>query len=492
MKINNSLYLPIIVSFIFLTSSQNTHQEKPNTNAGTVIICGTIEGGSKMDTVTLSFKKEFIYNNIGTQNLTVACGDQGAFCFRLPVSHVAMATLFLNTTKPFMVYRYIEPGDSIYCLVKRSGNNFWVKYSGPGAQKLNCMDALDNKRKELNTRLISKKPFTLVSQDPAINRLANFIQRSDEDAIELLAVLESYRNKISHQMKEVLKADILGESGRAKCSLVFYALQTADPKQREEIKRLFFSRVYCKNSSLSRFAAYSENYIEFLYRRCQRQIELQGLSGKYSMQELYSLLAKEYRGLIRDRVITSYLLRGHTGVANKELEWCLRKAVTILVTPIYRDCLENQLNRISTGVPAYDFSLPGPDGKLVSLHSLRGKVVLMDFWFTGCSACKDLAASLEHDVVKLYTDSPVAFVSICLDKDKDKWLKSLEKGGYSTNSSLNLFTQGMAFNHPIAGYYKISGCPFLLIIDKEGNIFSARPPRDPQELCNELNKALRK
>ena len=150
------------------------------------------------------------------------------------------------------------------------------------------------------------------------------------------------------------------------------------------------------------------------------------------------------------------------------------------------------MESISKGVAAYDFELPSVEDKLVSLQSLRGKVVLVDFWFTGCSACKAFAGSLEKAVIPQYSDTSVAFVSICLDKDKNKWLKSVDQGGYTTARSINLYTEGRGFEHPLVRFYNISSCPFLLLIDREGNIISSTVPRTSKELCFAIDEALKK
>ncbi len=480
----------LILTFIFLVSLRTAPTFALSFKTDRVILNGRVEGAGTKDTITLYLKKEFIYSSVGTETFSTTCTNEGNFSFTLNIRHIAMISLILNKENPFISYQYVEAGDSVYFLVNKSPNNYTVKYSGRGIGKFNCMAALDHKRKELNEKPSSKIPAGLFSKDPTINTLAGSFRQMDETASELLAVLKQYKNKISVPMVNLLTADIIGESGRDNCFLIPYALQKTDPKQRIEIKRLFLSEVYSKCQTLAGSAAYSDNYIEFLYRRCQQQLVLKNEEG-YSMNELYNLLSEQYAGFIRDRVLTSYLLRGHTGIDNKEYQTCLQKAIMVNGSPVYRGYLKQQLERTTIGAPAYNFSLPGIDGKLVSLSELKGKVILVDFWFTGCSACKVLAESLEKNVIPGFSSSEVAFVSICLDKDKSQWLNSLKKGGYSSEASINLFTEGLAFEHPIVKHYNIEGCPALLLIDKKSKIISVSPPRESKNLINELNKALK-
>ena len=44
--------------------------------------------------------------------------------------------------------------------------------------------------------------------------------------------------------------------------------------------------------------------------------------------------------------------------------------------------------------------------------------------------------------------------------------------------------------HPILSDYKIQGYPTTFLIDKNGNIFLARPATDPAELQNQIQEAL--
>jgi peroxiredoxin len=54
---------------------------------------------------------------------------------------------------------------------------------------------------------------------------------------------------------------------------------------------------------------------------------------------------------------------------------------------------------VAEGQPAPDFSLPTLDGGELSLASLRGRVVLLNFWATWCKPCEDEMPAMQrlHD-----------------------------------------------------------------------------------------------
>ena len=82
------------------------------------------------------------------------------------------------------------------------------------------------------------------------------------------------------------------------------------------------------------------------------------------------------------------------------------------------------------GARAPEFELKGLDGKTVRLSSLKGKVVLVDFWASWCKPCKKELPALDK-LAKQYKDAgkDVVFVAINIDTDRAKAEKFLKEKG---------------------------------------------------------------
>jgi cytochrome oxidase Cu insertion factor (SCO1/SenC/PrrC family) len=159
----------------------------------------------------------------------------------------------------------------------------------------------------------------------------------------------------------------------------------------------------------------------------------------------------------------------------------------------FKDYLEKLLS-IKEGTNSYNFNLPDAEGKIIKMTNLKGKVLLLDFWFTGCANCILIQPWLKKIEERFKNDS-ICFVSISTDKDKNRWLKSTKEGKYTTPGSINLFTEGKGENHPIIKHYCIMGYPTLILINKDGKL-SATPidPRvdDGKQLISLIEQALAK
>ena len=122
-------------------------------------------------------------------------------------------------------------------------------------------------------------------------------------------------------------------------------------------------------------------------------------------------------------------------------------------------------NRLKIGVQSPDFNLETPEGKSVSLSSLKGKVVLIDFWASWCPTCR--VANVK--MVKLYKqfkEKDFTILGVSIDKDKDAWMKAIrmDKLNWIQLSDLKFWTS------PVVKLYSIDSIPYTVLIDKEGKI----------------------
>lgn len=139
-------------------------------------------------------------------------------------------------------------------------------------------------------------------------------------------------------------------------------------------------------------------------------------------------------------------------------------------------------NLLKPGTPAPALNYPGVDGQLVSLASLRGKYVLIDFWASWCRPCR----AENPNVVKLYNkykDKGFDIYSFSLDKKRDAWVNAIRQDGLIwTNHASDL----SGWQTKTTKLYNFSGIPFTVLIDPEGNVIDKKL-RGPQ-LENKLKQ----
>jgi peroxiredoxin len=119
------------------------------------------------------------------------------------------------------------------------------------------------------------------------------------------------------------------------------------------------------------------------------------------------------------------------------------------------------------GQPAPEISLPAPDGKEIALSSLKGKVVLIDFWASWCGPCRKEMPN----VVKAYAqfkNKGFEIFGVSLDQDKDRWVEAIAKDGITWPQVSDLKQWGSS----VVKTYNIQGIPYTVLLDKEGKILA--------------------
>ncbi len=132
----------------------------------------------------------------------------------------------------------------------------------------------------------------------------------------------------------------------------------------------------------------------------------------------------------------------------------------------YTDNLKKS-SLLAVGSPAPEIRLPNPKGDSVSLSSLQGKYVLLDFWAAWCGPCR----RENPNVVRLYNkynEKGFEVFSVSLDRRKQDWINAIAKDGLNWTHVSDL----AYFKSIAAQTYNIQSIPSTFLLDKEGKILA--------------------
>lgn len=112
---------------------------------------------------------------------------------------------------------------------------------------------------------------------------------------------------------------------------------------------------------------------------------------------------------------------------------------------------------------APDFTLPALEDKDFTLSSLKGKVILLNFWATWCPPCrKEIPDFVE--LYEKYREKGLEIVGVSLDREKEKVVKPFaEKMGIN-------YTLVFGNQEVEKKYGGITGIPTTFLINRKGNI----------------------
>lgn len=141
----------------------------------------------------------------------------------------------------------------------------------------------------------------------------------------------------------------------------------------------------------------------------------------------------------------------------------IKSIIPALALLCLASCADAQVANITD--PRLRIELPTAKGDVISLASLKGKVVLLDFWASWCVPCR----SANKDLVKLYArhkSQGFEIYSVSIDDKKADWEKAVKKDKISW---LQVNEPGN-WDAEAARRWNITSLPTTFLINKKGDV----------------------
>lgn len=408
----------------------------------------------------------------------------------------------------------INPGDSIKMNIHLGKTEQWdwvdnTGFSGKGSEKCQFQIACE-KADQIEGHQLNK------SDRDNWWRFHWRLAKADSIISSEIDLLNKYKPRILPRDYLMFKADIIGKHASMVWLPVKVDKDTAETRENKFKNYRFLLNKYSVSDVVA--IGLSFDYMNLLVNlECEQQL-IRRKVAKITVNDLYDGISKNYTPELRDVLISYYVkdritARGTgssaiTPITDDVFLHFMNRAYTSAKDPRLKRRFLEKL-RLAKGQKAYDFNLPlDSSARNLRLSSLRGKVVLLDSWGYHCAPCTQFATTFHSKIYPLFKDdSNFVYVSIMNNGNRQQYMHRLRgenKGGagdndfWTCNTYVNLFGgHGTLDATRMEDYYQNYSDPFILLIDKKGEIYSSAipfflSPDDPnvQKLTNLIKEAL--
>jgi peroxiredoxin len=274
---------------------------------------------------------------------------------------------------------------------------------------------------ELDISFINDEAQIQINADAT--NFASYTVKGSPNSAALIQYMKSYRSKDSSLFATLYALDNLQQSN-GKDSSIFYLQQQKETK----IKAL-------------------NDHIE------------NTINNSSSPALIYFALGMALRSMEINKVLAIA-----KAVAEKTKAAPLAEFVTILNGQVQA---ASPASAITVGAMAPEIALQDPNGKIITLSSLKGKYVLVDFWASWCGPCRrenpNVVAAYAQFKLKNFT-----ILGVSLDDNKADWLAAIQQDKLNWLQISDL----KKWESTVVNSYQIQGIPFNVLLDPTGKIIA--------------------
>jgi thiol-disulfide isomerase/thioredoxin len=430
-------------------------------------------------------KLDHLADSIVLRKPTMLQGNPKSTYFRWtspPIKGPAYFTLKSDThylLQDFMVF----PGDSVMIFFDDFSKHIYFSGKSAAVFQLQTGQIHKEKQRKYETGLVINQPnaeefiekggftplleefgseygrtFEVIPYDPflGIKKLRESISSLNEITLPegLPEDLQIEKTKL-----ELINANRLGQSLYTVYNNFRYALASASSKN-DSILLDSLNRFYgveLPNPATLQFPQNTIYYGSHLHKAIVEYALITGTLNKTSVKEW---IKGNFEGPDMDKILGYYLISSTAHLTNTGQVFA--EELPYVETPWIASLLEDYVQKEVQFEKLNSMEFSTPENSYVTLSDLsaKGKLLLLDFWYTGCGACvkfyRDILSGLEAEF-----SHDITIVSISTDRDKETWMRSIESGKYTSDEALNFYAGP---DHEILRTFQISAFPRPILL----------------------------